>query len=83
MLMFLLVVPVINVAIIMICCIVSAMTHKNKRYTSYTSTVMPTVTPEDPPRPVEVIQKQEYPDIADQFDGRLTNIVRNPMKGIL
>lgn len=79
MLMFLLVAPVINVAIIMICCIVSAITHKNKRYTSYT----PTVTPEDPPRPVEVIQKQEYPDIADQFDGRLTNIVRNPMKDIL
>lgn len=83
MLMFLLVVPVINVAIIMICCIVSAVTHKNKRYTSYTPAVTPAVTPEDPPRPVEVIQKQEYPDIADQFDGRLTNIVRNPMKGIL
>lgn len=83
MLMFLLIVPVINAVIIMVCCIVSAMTHKNKRYTSYTPTVMPTVTPEDLPRPVEVIRKQEYPDIADQFDGRLTNIVRNPMKGIL
>ena len=79
MLMFLLVVPVITVAIIMISCIVSAIMHKNKRYTSYT----PAVIPEDPPRPVEVIRKQEYPDIADQFDGRLTNIVRNPMKGIL
>ena len=25
----------------------------------------------------------EYPDIADQLDGRLTNIVKDPMKGIL
>lgn len=23
------------------------------------------------------------PDLADQLDGRLTNVVRNPMKGIL
>jgi hypothetical protein len=25
----------------------------------------------------------EYPDIADQLDGRLTNVFKNPMKGIL
>ena len=77
--MFLVAVPVINIVIIAICCIISAAKRGNKRPTSY----VPTVTPDDPPRPVETIQKQEYPDIADQFDGRLTNIVKNPMKGIL
>jgi hypothetical protein len=76
---FLVAVPVINIVIIAICCVVSAAKHEDRRPTSYT----PTVVPEDPPRPVETIQKQEYPDIADQFDGRLTNIVKNPMKGIL
>ena len=25
----------------------------------------------------------EHPDLADQFDGRLTNVFKNPMKGIL
>lgn len=28
-------------------------------------------------------EQTQYPDIADQLDGRLTNIVKNPMKGIL
>lgn len=46
-----------------------------------------------PPRPqqdvhVDVHVKQvppppQYPTIAEQFDGRLTNIVRNPLEGIL
>lgn len=25
----------------------------------------------------------DYPDIADQFDSRITNVFRNPWKGIL
>lgn len=28
-------------------------------------------------------ERTDYPDIADQFDSRFTNIFRNPWKGIL
>lgn len=28
-------------------------------------------------------QQTQYPTIAEQFDGRLTNVLRNPMEGIL
>ena len=27
--------------------------------------------------------QQPYPGIAEQFDGRLTNVLRNPLEGIL
>ena len=29
------------------------------------------------------VEHTEYPDIADQFDSRITNVFRNPWKGIL
>lgn len=74
------IVPVINIVIFIVVCLISAMKHGDKRYTSYT----PTMTPDNPPTPVETYTMQHvHPDIADQFDGRLTNIVKNPMKGTL
>ena len=44
--------------------------------------------PKQPEVKVDVHVKQDppqtvYPTIAEQFDGRLTNIVRNPLEGIL
>jgi len=32
---------------------------------------------------VHVHQQEQWPTIAEQFDGRLTNIVKNPFEGIL
>ena len=73
-------VPVINIVIFIVACAISAMRHGDKRYTHYT----PTMTTDNPPTPVETYTMQhEYPDISDQLDGRLTNIVKNPMKGVL
>ena len=78
---WLVLVPIIDIVIIIIATIM---------YTVFNGpspkgdAATPCVTPDNPPTPVETYTtQQEHPDLADQFDGRLTNIVKNPMKGIL
>ena len=73
-------IPIIDILlVVIIAAIYSAVNNSGPR-----DSVDIKVTPDDLPKPVETIpQQREYPDIADQLDGRLTNIVKNPMKGIL
>lgn len=73
-------VPVISIVLtIVIAAIYSAINSSGPR-----EPVHMNLTPDDPPTPVETFTTQhDNPDIADQFDGRLTNVFKNPMKGIL
>ena len=73
-------IPIIDILlVVIIAAIYSAVNNSGPR-----DSVDIKVTPDDLPKPVETIpQQREYPDIADQLDGRLTNIVKDPMKGIL
>jgi hypothetical protein len=79
--MWLVLVPIIDIVIIVIAVAISVAVRSEP---GPSSDISPRVTPDNPPTPVETYTTQrENPDIADQFDGRLTNIVKNPMKGIL
>ena len=35
------------------------------------------------PPPQQTLPQEQWPSLAEQFDGRLTNIFRNPWEGIL
>lgn len=73
-------VPIINIVLtIVVAAIYSAINGSGPH-----EPVHMNLTPDDPPRPVETLpQQREYPDLADQLDGRLTNVFKDPMKGIL
>lgn len=79
--MWLVLVPVINIVIIIIAVAISAVLRDSP---GPSNTITPRVTPDNPPTPVETYTTQrDNPELADQFDGRLTNVFKNPMKGIL
>ena len=74
-------VPIIDILVIIIATVIYVAINGSSEKGDSTT---PRVTPDNPPTPVETYTMQhDNPDIADQFDGRLTNIVKNPMKGIL
>lgn len=74
-------VPIIDIIIIVVAVVISAVF---KGSSGPSGSITPRVTPDNPPTPVETYTTQhDNPDIADQFDGRLTNVFKNPMKGIL
>ena len=78
--MFLVLTPVLG-AVLFIIGLTIACLSKGMKSGSSGASVHPV--PDVPP--VMPIQEpsSEHPDIADQFDGRLTNVLKNPMKGIL
>lgn len=76
--LFLIAAPIINLFILIIaaCC--------GEGRSSYSSDVTPTVmSPENHSAPVTSEGYKDDRDIADMFDTRLTNITKNPWKGIL
>lgn len=78
---WLVLVPIIDIVVIIVAVAISASVKDSPGPSSSTT---PRVTPDNPPTPVETYTMQhDNPDIADQLDGRLTNIVKDPMKGIL
>jgi hypothetical protein len=73
-------VPIINILLV----VIIAAVYSAINGTSPKGSTNIRVTPDDLPKPVDTIpQQREYPDIADQLDGRLTNVFKDPMKGIL
>lgn len=83
----LLYIPLINAAIIMVCFVISAFFDKSDKKTTYTEGIhVDTHLPdgEEYKDKVGSPKDADYrPDIADQFDSRLTNVFKNPWKGIL
>lgn len=78
---WLVLVPIINIGIFILACVISACVKGSSRKGG---DITPRLTPDDAPTPVETYTMQhENPELADQFDGRLTNVFKNPMKGIL
>ena len=75
---FLLIAPVINIIILIIiaCC------NADKNQGSYGGDGPIIMSPEDHSAPAGDGYKDDL-DIADMIDGRLTNITKNPWKGVL
>ena len=78
MLTFLVLVPVINIVAIVIGAIISAFSH------STTSHSVPFNEMPDGEKYANLPKRQEeWPSLAEQMDGRLTNVFKNPYEGIL
>ena len=78
---WLVLVPIIDIVVIVLA---TAIYLAARGPSSRGDSTTPRVTPDNPVTPVEThTMQRDHPDIADQFDGRLTNIVKNPMKGTL
>lgn len=75
---FLLAAPIINIIIL----IIIACRNADKNCGSYNGSGPVIMSPEDHSAPIEEGYKDDR-DIADMIDGRLTNITKNPWKGVL
>lgn len=76
--MFLLLTPVIGVVLIIIGIMIALCSNHEDKAAGQIQ-----VYPDVPPVMPEQKSSIDYPDLADQLDGRLTNVFRNPWKGIL
>ena len=77
---FIMAAPFISIGAWIIIAIVHAFNSNNSSSIQYKGG--PKIAP-DVPDNIPERQLPDYPDIADQFDGRLTNVFKNPWKGIL
>lgn len=75
--LFILLVPVINLIILII--VLISQEGAKGRHSSNGPVIM---SPENHSAPENEGYK-DTSDLADKFDGRLTNITKNPMKGVL
>lgn len=75
--LFIVLVPIINLIILII---VACCSKSRKGYYGGSGPII--MSPENHSAPVEEGYK-DTDDIADKLDSRFTNIVRNPLKGIL
>lgn len=76
--MFLTVAPVIGLGLALIVMAIISFTSGEGTEVTPVEFHLPEGTPKDVPQ-----TKEPNPTIAEQFDGRLTNILRSPMEGIL
>ena len=76
--MFLTVAPVIGLGLALIVMAIISFASSESTEVTHVEFQLPEGTPKDVPQ-----TKEPNPTIAEQFDGRLTNILRNPMEGIL
>lgn len=76
--MFLALAPVIGLGLTLIILVIMSFVSESGTTHSTMHIEMPEGKPEN-----TVTPKEPNPTIAEQFDGRLTNIVRNPLEGIL
>lgn len=77
---WLVIVPIINVGIWLICALVSIFTSSSHGSSHGVEVHMPDG---EEYKNTHQTPREPNPTIAEQFDGRLTNIVRNPWEGIL
>lgn len=77
--MFLLYVPVIGVVLVIIGIMIALCSKREDKAAGEEIPVYPDVPSVMPEQKSSV----DYPDLADQLDSRLTNVFRNPWKGIL
>lgn len=80
---YLVLVPVINVLIWVIVAIVSSFARGDKNTYEGPPLNIDTYMPDGEKYKDVKVEHEPNPTIAEQFDGRLTNIVRNPLEGIL
>lgn len=76
--MLLTVAPIVGLGLVLIVMAIISFASSEGTEATHVELQLPEGTPKDVPQ-----TKEPNPTIAEQFDGRLTNILRNPMEGIL
>lgn len=80
---WLVLIPLINVGIWLIVALVSmCVNDKGNKYKGPPLNI-DTYMPDGEQYKYNKVEHEPNPTIAEQFDGRLTNVLRNPMEGIL
>ena len=80
---WLVLIPLINVGIWVIVVIVSSFVHEDKNTYKGPPLNIDTYMPDGEKYKDVKVEHEPNPTIAEQFDGRLTNVFKNPLEGIL
>lgn len=80
---WLVLIPLINVGIWILVAAISVIVREGRNTYSGPHLDIDTYMPDGEAYKDKKVEHDPNPTIAEQFDGRLTNVVRNPFEGIL